>query len=204
MGPPRPVDAKLNGGYIVLGLVYGNGDFGKTTEVATRAGQDSDCNPASAGGILRVMLSYGGIPDQWKSGINAIADQKFQHTDYTFKTIVDSMEKRALALSKQGGRLYGDTLIIKTERPKAPKLEVWDDFGSPRERVALTDARWSWTGDWTETPARRRVSRNTSAKGAEVTLKFEGTGVIVVRHISHGRRQTGRLPERRTRAHLYV
>src|SRR4051812_36830987 len=39
-GAARPfnIDAKLNGGYIVLGLIYGKGDFRKTIEVATRAG----------------------------------------------------------------------------------------------------------------------------------------------------------------------
>ena len=39
-------------------------DFGKTIEIATRAGQDSDCNPASAGGILGVMLGYNAIPEE--------------------------------------------------------------------------------------------------------------------------------------------
>ena len=92
---PFNIDAKLNGAYVALGLLYGNGDFGKTIEVSTRAGQDSDCNPSSAGGILGVMLGYKAIPEEWKSGIPAIADKKFNYTDFTFHTIVDSTEKRA-------------------------------------------------------------------------------------------------------------
>ena len=32
---PFNIDAKLNGGYVVLGLLYGKGDFAKTLEVAT-------------------------------------------------------------------------------------------------------------------------------------------------------------------------
>ncbi|MEK7751799.1 MAG: ADP-ribosylglycohydrolase family protein, partial [Acidobacteriota bacterium] len=63
------IDAKLNGGFIALGLLYGDRDFFKTIDISTRAGQDSDCNPASAGGILGVMLGYRAIPDQWKGGI---------------------------------------------------------------------------------------------------------------------------------------
>ena len=80
--------------------------------MATRAGQDSDCNPANAAGILGVMLGYKRIPEQWKSGIPAIADKKFNYTDFTFHEIVASTEKRALALIKstggQGRGRHGD------------------------------------------------------------------------------------------------
>ena len=51
-GKPFNIDAKLNGAYVALGLLYGAGDFDATLRIATRAGQDSDCNPASAGGTL--------------------------------------------------------------------------------------------------------------------------------------------------------
>ena len=70
---PFNIDARLNGAYVALGLLYGSGDFAKTLDVSTRAGQDSDCNPSSAAGILGVMLGYAKIPDEWKSGIPALA-----------------------------------------------------------------------------------------------------------------------------------
>ena len=65
---PFNIDAKINGAYVALGLLYGKGDFARTLEIATRSGQDSDCNPSSAAGVLGVMLGYSGIPDVWKSG----------------------------------------------------------------------------------------------------------------------------------------
>src|SRR5690606_38336059 len=55
---PFNIDAKVNAAYVVLGLLYGGGDFGKTLEISTRAGQDSDCNPASAAGILGTIMGY--------------------------------------------------------------------------------------------------------------------------------------------------
>jgi hypothetical protein len=182
---PFNIDAKLNGAYIALGLLYGNRDFGKTIEIATRSGQDSDCNPASAGGILGVMLGYKAIPDEWKGGIEKLAGEKFRYTDFSFHTIVDSTEKRTLALVKQtGGRVEGDTVYIKTQKAKPPKLEVWDDYGSPRERVSLADARWTFKGNWTEGPAARggseSRSRAASEKDAEATFTFQGTGAILV------------------------
>ncbi|MBC8166757.1 MAG: ADP-ribosylglycohydrolase family protein, partial [Bryobacteraceae bacterium] len=80
---PFNIDAKLNGAYIVLGLLYGDSDFTRTMEISTRAGQDSDCNPSNACGILGTMIGYKRIPDEWKSGIPAISDTKFKYTDFT-------------------------------------------------------------------------------------------------------------------------
>ena len=74
---PFNIDAKINGAYIALGLLYGGGDMEKTIVISTRAGQDSDCNPSSAAGVLGVAMGYDAIPDNWKSGIPAIADKKF-------------------------------------------------------------------------------------------------------------------------------
>jgi len=173
---PFNIDAKLNGGYVALGLLYGNGDFTKTLEVATRAGQDSDCNPATAGGILGVILGYKAIPEEWKSGIPALADRKFNYTDFTFREIVASTEKRALALiASTGGKVAGDTITIQTQTPKPMNVSLWDDYGSPVERVAAADPRWQWKGEWKE----NRAGRLATEQGAEAEIEFEGTGAIV-------------------------
>ena len=182
---PFNIDAKLNGGYIALGLLYGGGDFEKTLLVTTRAGQDSDCNPSNACGILGVMRGYRSIPEKWTRGIPAIADQKFNFTDFTFRTIVESTRNRAVALAeKHGGRLDGEDLIVKTQQPVPPALEVWDDYGSPAERIPIVDERWKWKGSWEpQTVADRRgtewVGRFSSQKGSEATVDFEGTGAIL-------------------------
>ncbi len=175
---PFNIDAKLNGAYIALGLLYGGKDFGKTMEISTRAGQDSDCNPSSAAGILGVMCGYRQIPDVWKSGIPPLAGKKFAYTDFSFESIVESNQKRAVKLvEKTGGRVDGDKLIVKTQLPKPPKLEVWDDYGSPAERIAVADARWEFQGSWRPDP--KRLTRTASAKSAEATIAFEGTGAII-------------------------
>lgn len=174
---PFNIDAKLNGAYVALGLLYGGGDFFKTMDIATRAGQDSDCNPASACGVLGVMTGYQRIPEEWKSGIPAIAGTKFRYTDYTLKEIVESSFKRAVALAlKSGGRFEGDKLTVRLQTPKPTRLELWDDYGSPVERVAASDTRWRWKGEWTV----NRQTRISAEKGAEASIDFAGTGAIVV------------------------
>jgi hypothetical protein len=173
---PFNIDAKLNGGYIALGLLYGQGDFAKTLEVSTRAGQDSDCNPSNAMGILGVMLGYNRIPESWKSGIPAIADKKFSYTDFTFREIVASTEKRALALvSATGGKVADTGVIVAVQRPKPVTVPLWDDYGSPVERIKTADPRWQWKGAWKEDPRNRAASQ----AGSEATVSFEGTGAIL-------------------------
>jgi hypothetical protein len=122
------------------------------------------------------MLGYKRIPEQWKSGIPNIADTKFAYTDFTFRTIVESTEKRALAtIRKHGGRVEGDTVTVKLQKAAPAKLEVWDDYGNPAERIAVADARWKWAGEW----RLERGSRFSASKGAEASIDFEGTGVIL-------------------------
>ena len=96
------------------------------------------------------MKGYRWIPEEWKGGIPKIADTKFNYTDFTFKTIVDSTEKRAIALAvKNGGRLDGDKSDREDYRaPQPAKLELWDDYGTPVERIPVTDPRWQWKGNW--------------------------------------------------------
>ena len=123
------------------------------------------------------MIGYKRIPDQWKSGIPAIADEKFRYTDFTFKTIVDSTVQRAIALVEStGGKRNEGTLTIAAQTAKPAKLDVWDDYGSPVERVSSSDARWTWKGDWRS----EKSLKLASAKGSEASINFEGTGAIVV------------------------
>jgi hypothetical protein len=181
---PFNIDAKLNGAYIALGLLYGGRDFGKTIEISTRAGQDSDCNPSNAAGILGVMLGYEAIPAAWKSGIPAIADRKFAFTDYSFNEIVASTIARAEKVVEQaGGRLTADRLEVPVQAPKPPALEQWNS-GVPAHLVPVSDAAWTFDGTWTpgsvndgKTPTRR-------ADGVQkASFTFDGVGVVLLGHL---------------------
>jgi len=180
---PFNIDARINGAYITLGLLYGRLDFGRTIEIAARSGQDSDCNPSTAGGILGVMLGYSGIPDNWKSGIPALADRKFDYTRSSLNDICRSTLDRALRLVRlAGGTVTGDRVLVPAQAPKAAPLEQWD-MGVPVSRVAATDAAWTFTGFSAAagaTPGDKAVRMRASGAGAEATLRFTGAALAVV------------------------
>jgi uncharacterized membrane protein YeaQ/YmgE (transglycosylase-associated protein family) len=170
------IDAKLNGAYLACGLLFGGLDFYKTMEIATRCGQDSDCNPSSAAGVLGVILGYQRIPDPFKSGIPALADQKFQFTDYSFNSIVKSTETRALKIIQLTGGKVGDSEVsIPFQKPKAPKLEQWTP-GIPDRNIDAKDPAWSWRGNWKV----NRGAMSTETPGSEVVFKFSGVAAALV------------------------
>jgi hypothetical protein len=173
---PFNIDAKLNGAYIAFGLLYGGGDFRKTMEIATRCGQDSDCNPSSAAGVLGVILGYNKIPDEFKGDLPSLADKKFDFTEYSFNDIVKSTEKRALqAVEKAGGKVNETTVTFREQKPKAPRLEQWSP-GIPDRKVGVKDPAWSFNTGWMAD----KDAMKSENVGAEATFKFNGVALAIM------------------------
>ena len=59
-----------NAGVCILALLYGDGDFSKTIEIATMCGWDTDCNAGNIGTILGVYNGIDGIPAHYRQPIN--------------------------------------------------------------------------------------------------------------------------------------
>jgi inosine-uridine nucleoside N-ribohydrolase len=121
------IDVKLNGAYVLMGLLYGGGDPDRTIVIACRCGQDSDCNPANAGGILFATMGAAKIPPRFLKELNLNA--KYSHSEYTLPKVYEVSEKLTRAgLIKAGGRIEKDAdgeeiLVIPVQTPKPSKLE---------------------------------------------------------------------------------
>lgn len=55
--------------FVVIGLLYGGGDFGRTVCIAANCGDDTDCTAATAGAIMGIVLGDSGIPEEWSAPI---------------------------------------------------------------------------------------------------------------------------------------
>ncbi len=96
------IDAKINGAYILVGLLYGKGDLDETIVISTRCGQDSDCNPSNAGGVLFTTLGFSKLPARFTGKLDETG--VFSHTAYNFPALIDVCEKLARqAIEKEGG-----------------------------------------------------------------------------------------------------
>lgn len=125
------IDAKINGAYIVMGLLYGKGDLDQTIIISTRCGQDSDCNPSNSGGVLFATVGLSKLPERFTSELNREA--VFSHTAYSFSKLVDVCEQLTRkAVVDCGGRIEKDAdgneiLVIPVQKPTPKKLEqCWE------------------------------------------------------------------------------
>ena len=138
---PFNIDAVINSAYILIGLLYGGKDFGKTIDISTRCGYDSDCNPASAAGILGAMLGYSAIPEYWKSRLYEVEDRPFAYTDISLRKAYRLSYEQALAvILREGGREEGDAVVIRCQGPEEVRFEECFDGLWPVARVALEKA----------------------------------------------------------------
>ncbi|MEW6249035.1 MAG: ADP-ribosylglycohydrolase family protein [Planctomycetota bacterium] len=126
-GKPFNINAHLNGAYVVMGLLYGGDDFWEVCEIATRCGQDSDCNPSSAAGVWGGMYGRSALPPEASAGLEAVADQKFQYTRYSYGELLDICRKLTEQIVlRSGGRITPEYFEIRTQQPTAAPLEQWE------------------------------------------------------------------------------
>lgn len=125
------IDAKINGAYIVMGLLYGKGDPDQTIVISTRCGQDSDCNPSNAAGVLFTTIGVKELPERFKAKLNR--QGVFSHTQYNFDRLVEVCIKLAReAVKRAGGKVevdaQGDEVwLIPMEKPVPNLLEqCWE------------------------------------------------------------------------------
>lgn len=121
------IDCKINGAYVLLGLLYGQGDPDRTIVISMRGGQDSDCNPSSAAGVLFTTMGARSVPARFTSELKE--SEIFSHTAYDFPTLLAVSEKLARQVVKRaGGKIMKERgeefLLIPIRAPQPSKLEL--------------------------------------------------------------------------------
>ncbi|MFQ6048070.1 MAG: ADP-ribosylglycohydrolase family protein, partial [Phycisphaerae bacterium] len=64
-GHYHPVHTINNAAVVVMALLHGRLDFGKTIAIAVMAGWDTDCNAATAGSVAGAILGAENLPARW-------------------------------------------------------------------------------------------------------------------------------------------
>ena len=184
------IDAKLNGAYIVMGLLYGEGDPAKTMEISTRCGQDSDCNPSNALAVLGVIKGFSGLPVEYQDAVKAIGDSIFVNTDYSFNKAVEKTFEYAEKLAvQQGGESTGNELKLKVQQPTPFELEVSFPKLVFDKKISVFDSKeWKSKGSWKSYSyfdSWRKVEVKDQAlfsgnAGDELSVSFHGTGISLM------------------------
>lgn len=182
---PFNIDAKLNGAYVVMGLLYGQRDWGKTMEITVRCGQDTDCNTATAAAVLGLIDGYEAIPDVYKSHLPQIADSCFSHTDYSYnKAVAQSLVFIKENVERNGGSFADGVYRIKRQQPVAAPFVKGFAGLEVAELVPIADqSRWTLTGDWIDFvygEGDDALYKVATVPGDSCSVDFEGSGVAIL------------------------
>jgi len=87
-----------NAVFVLLGLLYGQGDFERTICIAVMAGLDTDCNGATAGSIAGAILGAKALPPKWIGPLNdRIKSMVANNTDCA----ISDLAKRTVAVTRK-------------------------------------------------------------------------------------------------------
>lgn len=182
---PFNIDAKLNGAYVVMGLLYGGGDWFKTMEITIRSGQDTDCNTATAGAVLGIINGYDAIPDTLKSYIPEIADRNFSYTEYSYNKAVEiTLHFIDENVEKNGGKVEADKYVIKQQSPVAPIYEPGHSNVQMSYLVQMSDStKWNLSGNWENFiygDGDYDLYKVATKPGDSLVTEFDGTGAALL------------------------
>ena len=132
------IDSKINSAYVAIGLLYGKGDFTKSVDIAARCGQDADCNPATVGGVLGVMVGYDKIPAFWLKPLQEIEKSNFESTEVSLEKAYGWSMKHALGVITQaGGKTEGEEVTIPLTVPVPVAFEQNFENTYPIDRMKI-------------------------------------------------------------------
>ena len=126
--PVMKLDVRINGAYVYMGLLYGDGDFWKSMNIAMRCGLDSDCNPSTVGGILGTALGMTAIPEKWailrdlpieNESITEIYPPLIAWDDILNATVEVGIRN----IESAGGHVEDGVVFIPLQAPVVPPLE---------------------------------------------------------------------------------
>jgi len=127
-------------------------------EITTRCGQDADCNPSTAGGVLGTLLGYDRIPSYWKKDLQEAEDIKFKYTSISLDDVYKMGYTQALKnIQKNGGSVNGNKISVSLQKPVPVKWEKSFPNLYPKEKKTV-----SWS-----------VATN------DITFDYEGTGFVL-------------------------
>jgi len=126
--PVMKLDVRINGAYVYLGLLYGEGDFWKSMNIAMRCGLDSDCNPSTVAGILGTALGMSGIPKKWAIVRDLPIENRSIKDIYpesiAWEDIIDAtVEAGRWNILQHGGYVENGLIYIPHQTPTSPPLE---------------------------------------------------------------------------------
>jgi ADP-ribosylglycohydrolase len=189
--------APRNVAFTMIGLLWGNGDFGKSICIAVNCGDDTDCTGATAGSILGIIGGTKIIPNKWRT---PIGDKIINVAISGFEAPrdINALTDKTLDMAKKMTIIYRMPFSITDKKTKItglPKLlytdknELGQLLNRSPYRITCNEQNISVTIDYFKDPLIRNddnrqiniVVQNQSYKEKDFEVKLVGTpeGMII-------------------------
>ena len=127
------IESTTNLAITALALLYGEGDFENTVRIAVLSGFDADCNAATAGGLVGLMLGYNALPASL-TGPATDCYQLLSRPGLPEYDTITNVASRLQAVAEQvivvnGGTVAGGVYTISSDDPVTPEPEHPDPPG---------------------------------------------------------------------------
>ena len=104
-----------NVAFVVIGMLYGEGDFKKSMIIATNCGDDTDCTAATIGSLFGIIMGASGLPADWKERIgDSIVSVALDLTsDGNFPWLCTNLRDRTYKLLEQSIRAFNRNIPME-------------------------------------------------------------------------------------------
>ncbi|MBT3202574.1 MAG: hypothetical protein HN350_21960, partial [Phycisphaerales bacterium] len=177
------VESASNTGLTTLAILYGQGNFIDTVDYGVRGGEDSDCNPATAGGLVGMMKGQSGVlAELTAAGFTVSLPQNYNDSStviglpkgvWTTSEVLDVFQAAVeTQITAGGGSIYVD--------PQDRHM-----YSIPDDSVI--------TGDVSDPIAPGGLVGEVLARGGRVDVVVTRNGVVIADNPSNDRTDQGHL-----------
>ena len=167
--------APRNVAFMIIGWLYGEGDFGKSISMAVNCGDDTDCTPATLGSILGIIGGTKAIPARWREPIGEKI-KTVAVAGFPIPEDIQALTDRTLAMTKKVLALHNAPVEVRMARADLSGAGAILGSG-PKEarplwslspyRIVWTETDLAVTLDYVSDP----VIRPTLSRSIQVTLE---------------------------------
>jgi ADP-ribosylglycohydrolase/transcriptional regulator with XRE-family HTH domain len=97
-GAYSPIHAINNTIWVLLALLYANGDFNRAMGIAVSCGMDTGSNAASVGSLMGLMIASSRIPAHWTQPLNNTLNTALSHFE---ETHISELARRTARISER-------------------------------------------------------------------------------------------------------
>ncbi|MGP0017736.1 MAG: ADP-ribosylglycohydrolase family protein [Candidatus Sulfotelmatobacter sp.] len=146
---PATNNAVVNGGIVATSVWFGDGDFGKTLQLAVHAADfaDTDCNAANSESVVAAMHGMKALPSEPVSELH----DRIQGKEMGPLELTPPVDESISALARRTARI-GEAILVAhgaNNDGDSIRIPLQDPVTQPAELFKLADLMQYWNRDWT-------------------------------------------------------